>query len=481
MLDIVSMADRGRTDPVWWCKEVVGNTLWSKQKEIIESVRDNTRTTVRSCNGAGKSFVSANIVAWFITNFPESIVITTAPTSRQVEEILWQEVARVYNKSKFPLGGRLMKTKWDFGAKWFAMGLSTDEPDRFQGFHAQHILGIIDEACGVEPQIYEAMEAILTSSGARLLLIGNPTEPDGEFFKTFQSPLYNKIHINAYDTPNFTGELGNVELPGLITPQWVKERKQEWGEESPAYQARVLGEFPDVSSTSMIPLSWIMKSVVNEVVPRTEPCILGVDVARFGDDESVIVQRRGKEVEKIVRLQKIDTVDVANQVAQVFYECENCELICVDAVGVGGGVADILRRKGLPAIDINSGEKAYQSLRFNNKRTEMWYRLRELLRLGEIKLPNDELMIGELSSPKYTFDTSGRYVLETKEQMKKRGLKSPNIADAIVYAFAYDGKYQSIIASEQEKQEKMKAGTYDFLLKQSIKSLKEEEDNLWKY
>lgn len=480
-VDYRAMAEKGRTDPVWWVKEVIGNELWSKQKEIIESVRDNARTTVRSCNGAGKSFVSANVVSWFVTNHPESIVITTAPTSRQVEEILWQEIARVHGKAKFPLGGRLMKTKWDFGAKWFAMGLSTDEPDRFQGFHAPHILGVVDEACGVEPPIYEAMEAILTSMGARLLLIGNPTDPDTEFFKTFKSPLYNKIHISAFDTPNFTGEFGGRDVPGLTTPKWVEERRQEWGEESPAYQARVLGEFPDVSSSAMIPLSWVIKAINRDIPVKDKPCILGVDVARYGDDESVIVVRRGNEVTRIKRFNKLDTVDVSNEVAMQAEEEGNCELICVDAVGIGAGVADMLRRKGLPAIDIQSGEKAYQSTRFNNKRTEMWYRMRELLRTGEVRLPDDDMMCGELSSPKYSFDSAGRYVLETKDEMKKRGLKSPNIADAVVYSYAYDGKYESMIALDRERAETAKPGTYNHALQRAVKELKRMEEDAWTY
>jgi hypothetical protein len=477
-VDIKELAKKGREDPVWWVENVVGNRLWSKQREIIESVRDNKLTTVRSCNGAGKSFVSANIVAWFLTNHPESIVITTAPTTRQVEEILWQEIARIYAKSKFPLGGRLLKTKWDFGAKWFALGLSTNEPDKFQGFHAPHILGVIDEACGVDSVIYEAMSSVLTSEGARMLLIGNPTEPEGEFYRSFSSPLYHKIHISAFDTPNFTNEFG-YRVPGLSTPEWVEERKLEWGEDSPAYYARVLGEFPDISSSTMIPLSWIIKATMLDLKVQEKPRTIGVDVARYGDDSTVIAKRSGNELEGYRILNKIDTVEVANEVARDFDEFPGCELIAVDAVGIGAGVADILRQKGYPAIDIQSGEKAYQSTRFNNKRTEMWFRLRELLRTQSIKLPNDDKMIGELSSPKYSFDTAGRYVLETKDEMKKRGLRSPNIADAVVYAFAYDGKYHSYILQEQSRLQKINKDTVNYLLKQLEKEAREAD--IWSY
>lgn len=484
---LMSLAEK---NPQWWINNVVGNTIWQKQIEIVESVRDNQRTTVRSCNGAGKSFISANIVAWFLCAHPESIIITTAPTARQVEEILWQEIARIHSTSKMKLGGTLLKTKWDMGAKWFAMGLSTNDPNRFQGFHAPHILAVLDEACGIEPQIYEAVEAILTSEGAKVLLIGNPTEPDNEFFKTFSSKLYNKIHISGFHTPNFrniktieqlktmsTKELeAEVTHPYLITPKWARERLDEWGEDSPAFLARILGEFPDTGTQTLIPLSWVMKATMRAPIGEN-PCTIGVDVARFGDDDSVIAVRLGNSIDKIITFNKIDTVEVADQVTQVYREYEKlCDLIAVDAVGIGAGVADTLRKRGLPAIDIESAEKAYQYSRFYNKRTEMWYRIRELFRTDAIVIPNDEVAIGELTSPRYSFDAGGRYVLETKADMKKRGLKSPNVADAIVYAFAYDGKYDSYIAKGNSKKE-FKAGSYGAALQELEKDIRRLEAN----
>jgi len=476
-LDIKELARRGREDPVWWVNEVVGNELWSKQKQIMESVRDNPRTAVRSCNGAGKSFVSANIVAQFLTNHPESIVITTAPTTRQVEEILWQEIARVHSKSRFPLGGRMLKTKWDFEAKWFALGLSTTDPNRFQGFHANDILVVVDEACGVESQIYEGVDSITTNEGAKILLIGNPTEPEGEFYKAFSSPLYNKIHISAFDTPNFTMELGR-EIPGLTTPRWVAERKMEWGEDSPAYIARVLGDFPDVSMASMIPLSWVMKATLLDVPPKNVPRTLGVDVARYGDDESVIVERDGSKVKGIFRFNKLDTEEVADEVITRFEEFYGCELVTVDAVGVGAGVADKLRHRGYPAISFESAERAYAPTRFNNKRTEIWYGLRERFRKSEIGIPNDDTLTDQLSNPRYSFDAGGRYCLETKDEMKRRGRPSPNIADAVAYAFAYDGKFHSYIMEDQNKKAVEKKDTVNYLLKRLMAEIKEEK-NVW--
>ncbi len=471
------LAKRGKDNPVWWTENVVGNRIWSKQKEIMESVRDNTFTTVKSCNGSGKSFISAHVVSWFITNFPESIVITTAPTTRQVEEILWQEIARVHSKSKFPLGGRMLKTKWDFGAKWYALGLSTTEPDKFQGFHAPHILAVVDEACGVESPIFEGINSIATSDGARVLYIGNPTAPEGEFYKSFSNPLFHKIHISAFDTPNFTGELG-MDVPGLSTPKWVEQRRADWGEESPAYISRVLGNFPDVSMSTMIPLSWLMKATLLDLKLQETPKTLGVDCARYGEDSSVIAKRSGNELVGFRQFNKLDTVEVAREVEEDYKSFPGCELIVVDAVGVGAGVADNLRHWGYPVISVESAERAYQTTRFNNKRTEMWYRLREFLRTSTVKLPNDEAMLGQLSSPRYSFDASGRYCLETKDDMKKRGLRSPNIADAIVYSFAYDGRHHSYVMEDSAKRAIENKNTVNYLLKQ-LRAEMEEKRNIW--
>jgi len=468
--------NKGLADPVWFIRNVVGYDLWSKQQEIVRSVRDNKFTAVRSCNGAGKSFVSASVVAWALGCHYESIVLTTAPTTRQVEEILWQEIARLHAKSKFPLGGELLKTKWTMGPKWFAMGLSTNDPSRFQGFHAPFILVIMDEACGVGSEIYEAVSAVTVSDDAHVLLIGNPTDPNTEFHKAFQSPLYNKIHISAFDTPEFTGELGDRRIPGLITKEWAEQRKAEWGENSPAYLARVLGDFPDSSSAAMIPLSWIMRATESAYDNAKAPRTMGVDVGRFGDDPSAIACRVGNATTLIRTFNKLDTVEVADEVEKVYLDTGGYEVIAVDAVGVGGGVADILRRRGYPAVDIESGERAYMTTRFNNRRTEMWFRLRELMRTQSISLPEDDRMIGELSAPKYSFDLSGRYRLETKEEMKRRGLSSPNIADAVVYAYAYDGKYRSSVMLD-EANKKYKANTYQALLNDLIRQ--QQKESIW--
>lgn len=479
--DMVGLFKRGYEDPSFFVDNVIGMTnLWEKQREIALSVRDNPRTAVRSCNGAGKTFTTANVVTWFLTTRPNSIVVSTAPTARQVRELLWQEINNIHRSAKFPLGGRCLNVNWTLGPKWFAVGLSTDDPNRFQGFHAEHILGVIDEAAGVDAPIWEGMDAILTSSGARLLVIGNPTEPSGRFYDAFSSPLYTKIHISAFDTPNFTQNgitLDDIKdgswkeknkklvYPALITPQWVAERLQEWGIDSPAFQSRVLGGFPIIGTDTMIPLGWVMRARERERMYTDEDrCFMAIDVARFGDDESVIGLRRGDTLMPLHVYNNMDVYELATQ-AKLIADIEKPEFIKVDAVGIGSGVADILRGWGYKAVDYVSQERAWNPAKFVNRRTESWYLLREKFRLNKINIIDDETLVGQLSAPKYRFDEAGRYVLESKDDMKKRGLSSPDRADVLAMLYESDEDYKTAVA-EDYAYDKVKPGTVQALLRE---------------
>lgn len=492
--EMVTLFKKAQADPTFFVENVVGMTqLWEKQREIMDSVRDNSRTIVRSCNGAGKTFTTANTATWFLTTHPQSIVVSTAPTARQVRELLWQEINNIHKNARYPLGGRCLNVNWTMGAKWFAVGLSTDDPNRFQGFHAEHILGVIDEGAGVEAPIWEGMDAILTSSGARLLAIGNPTEPSGRFFDAFTSPLYNKIHISAFDTPNFTenginlddiksGEwkykFKNLVYPALITPQWSAERLEEWGEDSPAFQSRILGNFPIIGADTMIPLGWVMRAKERDMDWKdSDRCIMAVDVARFGDDESVIGVRRGKSLVHTEILNNVDVYSLSKAV-KAMADRENPEFIKVDVVGIGAGVADNLRGWGYNALDFVAQERAWNPEKFVNRRTESWYNIREVFRKDLINLPNDDVLVGQLTAPKYKFDAAGRYVLESKEDMKKRGLSSPDRADVVAMLFESDDEYDSAIAKDYVSNDgAVKPGTLQEILNNLQRG--EEEEIQW--
>lgn len=235
------------TEPDWVYPNLLGMQPWSKQWEVIHSVRDNKRTAVRSCHGSGKTAVAAAVVLEFMLQGP-CRVITTAPTWSQVEQLLWREIAMRHHHIQ-PAFGKLFKTQLEIAPDWFAIGLSTDTPERFQGHHAPRMLLVVDEASGVDDTIFEASEGFLTADGARVLLIGNPTRTTGTFYRAFKPDSgWHRVHISAYDTPNFTGENVHPDAArALVTPEWASEFATQYGIDSPAYKIRVLGEFAETT------------------------------------------------------------------------------------------------------------------------------------------------------------------------------------------------------------------------------------------
>lgn len=452
---------KGKTQPVWWVKKVLGAIPWEKQREILDSVRDNPRTAVRSCHGIGKSFTAGQVILWFLYNFRRSIVLSTAPTWRQVEKLVWKEVRASYKRSKVPLGGHILPKSPEIQIiqdEWYAMGLSTNDPDRFQGYHEKYILVVVDEAAGVPEDIFEAIEGVLTSEHARLLLLGNPTSLSGTFYNAFRGPGWYTIAISAFDTPNFTAfgiteediENGTWEAkitgplpnPKLITPAWVADKYLRWSPESPAYHARVKGQFPTEADDTLIPLAWIEAAMERwEDTPEGQPVEIGNDIARFGSDKTVIATRRGVKVLPLKVYAKKDTMETAGLVI-VEYTQQDASKIKVDDIGVGGGVTDRLKEQNYPVVPINVGESAIDTEKFADLRSELWWNLRELLDPNPrtnpkpIALPRDDELLGDLCGIKYKITSKGQIKVESKDDMKKRIKRSPDRADAVVLAFA---------------------------------------------
>jgi hypothetical protein len=466
------LCDRAVTNPEWWVREVLGDDPWQKQVEIIESVRDNPETAVRSCHGAGKSFIASRCALWFLYNHPDSVVITTAPGRRQVRGILWKEIRSAHRKAKVPLGGRVLTQELELSEEWFAWGFTAPEydPDRFQGFHAEHILVIVDEASGVSPVIFdEGVSSVLSSSGSRLLMIGNPTNPNGEFAKAFKDPNVKKIAISAFDTPNFTAFgitqkdiendtwrakiTGPLPNPRLVEPAWVAKRWARWGRSvtSPNYAARVLGLFPDISPDTLLPLHWIEAAQQRDLAPRDgDPNNLGVDVARFGADETVIMHRHGPRFRVVFGAHGLSTAATTGHVC-AWRMKTGATTSHVDDAGIGGAVTDQLNAVNEPVTPINVGETktVTEPDRFINLKAELYWRLREMFERGEIDIdPADEELASQLSTIKYFYDNKGRIGIERKEDAKKRGLPSPDRADALMLAAATD-----LTAAEREENE----------------------------
>ena len=425
-----------KADPVRWVNDLLDVHLWSKQREIIRSVFTNRRTVVPSGHAVGKTFVSACTVLAFMHLHQPCKVITTAPTWAQVEKLLWSEINTLWKTrlAQWEPPGAMLTTQLKIRDDWFALGLSPNEQTNFQGFHQKHILVVIDEAPGVDRDIYLGAETLMTSREAHMLMIGNPIEQSGHFYEAYVNPDWVQIPISCLDSPNFTGEDVPEELrQRLVTPEWAEEKQREWGEDSSLYIAKVLGKFPEASEDQLIPLSWAEAATRRESEAHGDTKI-GVDVARFGDDKTVYSVIQGNRLMRQEAESKKDTMEVAGK-ARRFYQDEAAKAVYVDDVGVGGGVTDRLREQGVSVVPVNAGEKAIDSERFANKRAEMWWMLREWI-CDDGSIPNDTRLIADLTAPKFTYTSKGQIKLESKDETKKRLGRSPDFGDSLAITMA---------------------------------------------
>lgn len=443
---------RYRRDPVAYCREVLGFEPWSKQREILEAVRDHRRVAVRSCHGVGKTAVAAWVLLWFHDVFTDSRIISTAPTFEPgVKDLLWREVRKAHSDQ---IGGKLLDTRLERAPLWFAAGYSTDQPERFSGHHAGPLLLIVDEASGVHEAIYEASEGYLTSENAKVLLIGNPTRKSGTFYRAFhrQRAGWKTIHISAYDAPCFTGEhVSDVAREKLVSRRWVEEHRDPatgWGEDSPEFQVRVLGEFPAQDEYSIMSVAKLEAAQSEQrwrALPVDMPVAIVCDVARFGDDETVIGRREGRRLRVLEVYRGRDTMTTAGKVLgharDAWAELRLPVSVVIDDAGVGGGVTDSLAESlreepgDYALVAYNGACSPLNPREYLNRRGEDWFALAE--QLDELALdPDDELLIADLLAPRYRLDSKNRRVLESKDETKRRLKRSPDRGDMAVMAFS---------------------------------------------
>ena len=433
-----------RDDPVAFAKDILGLDLWEKQAEGVDAVRSRDRFCERSGHGIGKTLQVSCIVLWAVYAL-RWLVLSTAPTFRQVESVLWRQIHKLYYGSRKQLSGELLHTQLKTSDA-MALGLSTNEPGRFQGYHdAEGILVVEDEAPGVPPSIHEAIEGVL-SGGGKWVKIGNPTSPSGPFYDCFRSPNWHTMAVSCWEHPNVVED--KIIIPGAVTRQWCEDRKAEWGEESPLYQSRVLGQFPDEGEDTLIRLSWAEGAFhgndildcglgersddVNASADRVIVC----DVARYGQDETVIGMRDGSVYTELERYTGKDLMQTTGHIVQFFNDYDATTII-VDDSGLGGGVTDRLEEQGLPVMPFNGGEAADDPERYINRRAQAWWEMREALRKGEITIAakDPDGLKYQLTALRYKIESKGRVKIEAKDDAKKRGVKSPDRADALAMTF----------------------------------------------
>lgn len=434
-----AQAVRYRRDPVGFVTDRLQEHLWSKQREILETVRDNRLTAVQSCHGIGKSFTVSRAALWWGATHPpaDTRIITTAPTFKQVRGVLWQELRRAHKRGRLP--GTMLQLEWNIDGMLVAQGIKPDdhEPDAFQGVHAEHLLVILDEANGVAPALWNAAISLATSEHSRIVVIGNPDDPTSKFAEVCRPGSgWKRIQVGYKDTPNFTGEFVPEKVRSrLISPAWLEDARRMFGEGSPVWTSKVLGEFPEQAEDALIRLSVARAAAVRELPAGEYPNVLGVDVARGGSDKTIIAWRRGPKFTLYSESHHEDTMQTAGRVKVALAETGAANA-AVDGDGLGAGVVDRLAEQGLPVQEMRGGMTARDSERFANKRAEWFWGLRTRFEDGDIDIPDDDELLAQLTSIKWKLNSRGQILIESKDDMKSRGLPSPDKADAVAYTNA---------------------------------------------
>lgn len=496
------------TNPELWGKDKLGEYYHWHQRQILHSVRDHRYTAVQSCHDAGKSFIAARIAAKWLDQYPpgEAFVVSTAPTAAQVSAILWREIGKAHRKGG--LIGNITTAgypQYKIDGELVGYGRKPSDYDQaaFQGIHARYVLVLIDEAGGVEKSLYDAADALATNEHARVLAIGNPDSAATHFASVCKPDSgWNTLKIDGLRTPNFTEKavlslqcpqcarigrdttllqdlMEEEEVPYntedipedlremLLSPLWVEERLHRWvgravtprllakqARESSLFTSKVRGDFPDSDSEGVVPLGWVEAAMQRYIdwQERGAPDpvgtrVIGVDVARMGEDDTCLAIRQGEVTLELRRYRKADTMETTgNVVAALSIDPDNTTAV-VDVIGVGGGVVDRLRELDMPSVAFNAASSAKGltdrtgEMGFTNLRAAAWWNLREMLdpsRNSRIMLPPSETLKSDLTSPRWKVMSGGKIQIEGKDDIRKRLGRSPDEGDAVVMAHWLD-------------------------------------------
>jgi len=494
-----------RSDPVLWAHDFLGVNLWSMQREVLYSIRDNHNTACAAGHGVGKSLVASVAMAWWADVHPpeDTKILSTAPTQAQVSGILWDNLRRWHNVARrryeehmrrkkagldlgeyaandHPLIGRITGDnvwKTDGGIE---IGIGRKPPDNlldsaFQGVHAPFLLVIGDEGAGLPAELVDALGNNATGSENRVLLIANPTDPNSAMARFWKqkNPDWYLMNISVLDSPTITGEAGFDigEKDGMSGWGYINEKKRDWGEDDPRYISRVTGQWAFDSGNNVFTEQELAKAMNTIVRPDpSAPWQDGWDIARMGsdgtfgyrcvpgevwdvDDAGEPIRRTGRQGVQVRLIDHWSKAPLVGKDPENLGSAERIDAIArgdgtpfviVDASGIGSGTID-----GLADLCVNDdGNLAYEVLealgqstvgvdtrRYTNWRAHIYFELKRMMHLGEIDLdPADENLIDEYRGIVYEHDTRGRIKIESKDDMKRRGVKSPDRGDATTYA-----------------------------------------------
>ena len=428
-----------RDDPVAFVREVLGAEPLSYQAEFLQAIASGERRiSIRSGHGTGKSTSASWAMLWFtVLRFPNKVVVT-APTSGQLFDALFAELKRWINELPDQLkmlltvkSDRVELTAAPSEAFISARTSRAETPEALAGVHSDHVMLVVDEASGVPEQVFEAAAGSMSGHSAVTIMLSNPTRSSGTFFES-QTRLSDSWWTRRWSC---------IDSP-LVSDEFVEEMRQRYGEDSNAFRIRVLGEFPMADDDTVIPyhLADAARHRDIERSPDEKP-VWALDVARFGSDSTVLLKRAGSVVYEIMVWNGVDLMGTVGRVKAEFDALpisKRPTVILVDSIGLGAGVVDRLRELGAPVRGVNVAEAPSAKGTYTNLRSELWFRVKGWLEDRGCKLPDNDRLIAELTSVRYRYMSSGKMAVESKDEMRRRGLKSPDLADALCLSLAVD-------------------------------------------
>jgi phage terminase large subunit len=437
---MIDFVQRYKKKPALFVQEVLGVEPLPYQAEFLEAIASGERKiSIRSGHGTGKSTAASWAMLWyFLMHYPNKVVVT-APTSSQLFDALFAELKRWINELPEGLHS-ILNVKSDrvehmsAQSEMFISARTSraETPEALAGVHSEHVMLVVDEASGVPEQVFEAAAGSMSGHNATTIMLSNPTRSSGTFFES-QTRMADSWWTRRWSC---------VDSP-LVSDEFVEEMRERYGEESNAYRIRVLGEFPLADDDTIIPYHLVENAIHRDVQIDEEntSVVWGLDVARFGTDKTALCKRQGPVVSEIMAWQGLDLMQTVGRVVaeyEALPPSRQPSQILVDSIGVGSGVVDRLRELGLPVRGVNVAEAPSMGDTYLNLRSELWFKTKGWLEDRSCKLPKNEKLIAELSSIRYSFTSSGKMKAESKDEMRKRGLTSPDLADALCLTMASD-------------------------------------------
>lgn len=421
--------------PALWAKHVLGASPTPQQIDAGRELVERRRVSIRSGHGTGKSTLMAWSVLWFLCSYYPCKVPCTAPTGHQLDDVLWAEIAKWLSilRERLPeLGAQIEWTSERIFLKAapsesFAVARTSrpEKPEALQGFHSENLLFIIDESSGIPDEVFQVAEGALSTEGTFVLMAANPTRMDGYFYDSHHKMRHRwaALHWNGEDSP-------------MVARSYIEDMRQKYGEESAIYRIRVRGDFAG-NPDGIIPLDLIEAAVARSVEPFGDE-VWGLDVARFGEDRTALCRRRQNDMSAVVQSWRgKDTMQVAGIVKNEYDAARKKPYaIYVDVIGLGAGVVDRCKELDLPVYGINVSEQPSAIAKYNKLRDELWFKAREWFASREVHMVQDDELIAELTLPTYKITSSGKIQVESKDDMKKRGVTSPDLADSFCLTFA---------------------------------------------